>query len=132
MALFEWRNIYSVGHDELDAQHQKLFSIGNRFHDALTGGKHQSELRSIFMELIHYTQAHFATEEAHLREIKYPEYVRHKENHDKLVKLVSNYAEQFANRENGVEQRAMSFIKTWLDGHILGMDRNYRSESAVA
>ena len=131
MALFEWRNIYSVGHDELDAQHQKLFDIGNRFHDALTNGKHQIELHAIFMELIRYTQLHFATEEAYLREIRYPDYARHKENHDKLVKLVSNYAEQFEKKEAGVEQRAMNFIKTWLDGHILGMDRNYRTTEVI-
>lgn len=130
MILFEWKPIYSVGNDTLDTQHQQLFDIGNRYHAALTAGQSLASLEKIFAELIKYTQFHFETEEAHLRNINYPDYPRHKENHDKLVKLVSNYADQFSSGDQGVEQRAMNFIKTWLDGHILGMDRQYRRSAA--
>lgn len=126
MALFAWQDIYSVGVEKIDTQHRNLFEIANRFHDACTAQAARSRLIDIFGELVSYTAAHFADEEDMLRAMSCPDYERHKENHTKLVGLVLNYRRQLENGEPEVEARAMEFIKTWLNGHILGMDRNYR------
>lgn len=126
MALFVWQDIYSVGVESLDMQHQKLFEIANRFHEAYTNNRGRRVTGFIFAELINYTSLHFEEEERLMRENAYPDFFRHKENHDKLVGLVLKYKEQFEQGEEGIEQRVMEFIKTWLNGHILGMDRNYR------
>jgi hemerythrin len=61
-----------------------------------------------------------------MREGGYPDLANHKVNHEKLVKLVMNYKQQLDMGESGIEQRALDFIQTWLNGHILGMDRKYR------
>jgi hemerythrin-like metal-binding protein len=125
MALFEWKPLYSVGDSRIDAQHQQLFSIANRLHEAHSLGRGKQVLGGIFQELIDYTVTHFAEEEALLQRTGYPDYLRHKQNHEKLLGLVSGYQRQFERGEDGTEERLMAFIKTWLDGHILGMDRNY-------
>jgi hemerythrin len=126
MTLFVWQDIYSVGVDKIDAQHRNLFEIANRFHDACVAQAARSRLIQIFNELVTYTASHFADEENMLRAMNCPDYERHKENHTKLVGLVLNYKSQMERGEPEVETRAMEFIKTWLNGHILGMDRNYR------
>lgn len=127
MALFEWETVYSVGVDRIDEQHKKLFSIANRFQEAYERGEGRRALGAIFNELIDYTAVHFEDEERLMRDRNYPDYPRHKENHEKLVKLVLAYKERFEKDETGIENQVMGFIKNWLNGHILGMDRNYKS-----
>lgn len=126
MALFEWQEIYSVGVERLDNQHKNLFSIANRFHAAYERGENRGVLASIFNEMLEYTAQHFADEERMMRECNYADYDRHKAHHEKLVNLVLGYKRQFDTDQPGVEMAAMNFIKTWLTGHVLGMDRNYR------
>jgi len=132
MTLFQWEQIYSVGHPEIDAQHRQLFDIANRFHAACEAGATRTELAERFGELLRYTAFHFAAEEALLLQANYPDFARHKANHDKLVDLVGYYRQQFQTEAADVEQRAMEFIKTWLNGHILGTDRAYRAFVAPA
>jgi hemerythrin-like metal-binding protein len=126
MALFTWDNIYSVGVTSIDNQHRRLFDIANRFHAAYINRDGRPVLTAIFKELVNYTATHFADEEQLMREHNFPDYPEHKAQHDKLVRLVLVYQEQFERGDADIEQRAMNFIKTWLNGHILGTDRNYR------
>lgn len=127
MALFTWDRVYSVGNEEIDQQHQKLFDIANNFADACKAGCGQAVLGTIFDQLIDYTRVHFAYEEEMLEQMKYPDFQRHKANHEKLLGLVMNYREQFRGGEKDVQERVLAFLKTWLDGHICGMDRRYSS-----
>jgi len=126
MPQFEWSEIYSVGNPEIDQQHQKLFDIANRYSVALQGGVGQKTLIRIFNELVEYTGYHFRREEELMREGGFPDLESHKQNHEKLVKLVMYYKQELDMGGMGIEQRALDFIKTWLSGHILGMDRKYR------
>jgi hemerythrin len=126
MALFDWQEIYSVGVERIDNQHKTLFEIANRFHAAFERGEARAMLSTIFTELVNYTAFHFADEEQMLRQCGYADFDRHKANHEKLVNLVLGYQRQLDSGEPGVEQHAMNFVRTWLNGHVLGMDRNYR------
>jgi hemerythrin len=126
MALFAWDDIYSVGNALIDAQHRRLFDIANRFGDAFQARADRSTLLMIFDELLAYTSTHFSDEEALMRANNYPDYTTHKLNHEKLVGLVSTYRAQLISGYEGIETRIMDFLKMWLNGHILGMDRNYK------
>lgn len=126
MSLFEWQDIYSVGDPRTDAQHQRLFDIANRFELAYENGSRLDHLYTIFLELVDYTKVHFADEERLMRQAGYPEFDWHKQNHERLVELVGYYCRSFERADPNVAENAMNFIKTWLNGHILGMDRKFR------
>lgn len=126
MALFTWDNIYSVGHDQIDAQHRRLFDIANRFHEAYVNLRGPFVLSEIFRELVDYTVTHFTDEERLMMAVGYPDFAAHKRHHDKLVGLVQTYRQQLETGVEGIEQRVMEFLKAWLNGHILGTDRNYK------
>jgi len=126
MALFEWQDIYSVGVEKIDNQHKRLFEIANRFYAAYERREARAVLAGIFNELVEYTAYHFADEERMMRQHGYPDFDRHKASHEKLANLVLGYRRQLEGGEPNVEPHAMNFIKTWLNGHVLGMDRNYR------
>lgn len=127
MSLFTWDSIYSVGVDLIDQQHKNLFAIANRFHDAYTTRQEHALLVATFGELLDYTVTHFADEERMLREFNYPDFARHKVNHEKLIALVQGYQQRLERAESGIGLAAMNFIQTWLNGHVLGMDRAYAS-----
>lgn len=125
MTLFVWGDMFSVGYSEIDAQHQKLFSIGNNFHGEHTSGANRATMEKIFGELIDYTRYHFDDEERILKKCGYPDLPKHHLNHEKLVKLVQSYQKQLQAGAPGVETQCMEFIKMWLNAHILGTDKQY-------
>lgn len=127
MPAFEWKDLYSVGNDIIDGQHRQLFDIANHYCEVYNTGAGTSALGSVFNDLVDYTAMHFADEERMLQEAGYPDFHNHKQNHDKLVGLVTNYQQRFAEGADGIAEQAMHFIKTWLNGHILGMDKQYRT-----
>ncbi len=126
MALFTWKEIYSVGNSTIDQQHQQLFAIANNYHSAFMERADRATLKAIFEELINYTAFHFAEEERLMQEGGYPDFQSHKRNHEKLVELVMHYKNNFDDSPDDIAQHAMEFIKTWLNGHILGMDRKFK------
>lgn len=127
MAYFEWKNVYSVGNTKIDQQHQKLFDIANRFHSAFEGEKSHDELESIFSELLDYTRFHFHDEEELMRMHQYPDLEQHSEKHQQLLELVMRLRKELDARKAGVEVEIVRFLKTWLSGHILGIDTRYRA-----
>lgn len=126
MGLSVWQDIYSVDVKAIDNQRKRLFEIANRFHAAYELGAGRPVLAGLFKELVDYTVTHFADEERMLLACGYADYDRHKANHEKLVSLVLSYQRRMESSEPDVEPQAMNFIRTWLNGHVLGMDRNYR------
>lgn len=122
MALFEWDEIYRTGIASIDEQHQRLFAIANRLHDAWqegaprpcgavhglrrTAGLHGLPLRG-----------RGAT---HDGARGYPGLARHRGYHDKLAGLVHGYHPRLRARETGIEPRILEFLRLWLNAHVLG------------
>jgi hemerythrin len=132
MPLFTWDPIYSVGEERIDAQHQQLFDIANRFKSLCVSRADRGSLLRVYKELLDYTAMHFSEEEALLRRHRYHDYDNHKMSHDKLVVLVKRYHTELETGGNDVEARIQQFVQTWLNGHILGSDRNYRDHIKTA
>lgn len=126
MALFDWQDVYSVGIEKMDSQHRKLFEIANAFLAAFERGEPRAALVAIFDELAAHTVRHFTDEERLMRECGYAGFDRHKLSHEKFVARVLGYKRRIESVEPGVEAHAMNVIKTWLNAHLLGMDRDYR------
>jgi hemerythrin len=63
MALFDWKEDYSVGVASIDDQHKRLIAWINRLHEAMTAGAAGNVMEQTLADLIDYTVYHFATEE---------------------------------------------------------------------
>jgi hemerythrin-like metal-binding protein len=124
MPLFVWDEIYRVGIAAIDEQHQRLFDIVNRFHDAVLRREGRWALVSLFDELAEYTVYHFREEEQRMAEVGYPDLSSHRGYHQRLVGLVATYRQQLADGVDGIEARAVDFIKMWLNAHVLGTDKD--------
>lgn len=63
-----WKPAYKIGNPVIDAEHEALFGLANKFLTAEMRG----ELSTCAMAFYRYTREHFAHEETLMREIGYP------------------------------------------------------------
>ena len=125
--LFPWNDSFSVSIGIIDLQHKNLVKIVNDMHQAMVAGHGKDQLGKILSDLIKYTKDHFKTEETLLESRQYPEYSRHKSEHDHLTKTVLELQGKFHNNEAGLTIEVMEFLKSWLTKHILESDKRYSS-----
>ena len=125
MPLIEWNNSFSVQNAEMDQQHQHLFGLLNKLHEAMGQGKSKETLPRVFEELVRYTQSHFAAEEALLQKYNYPGFVIHQRQHKDLITQVAELHKKFLAGDFSVSMQTRDFLKDWLAEHIKGSDQKY-------
>lgn len=125
MALLTWSTRYSVQVKKLDDQHKKLIDILNNLHDAMKVGKGKDVLGEVLDGLIAYTGDHFSEEERLMKTNAFPGYEEHKKEHNLLVLQARDIQSQFRSGNGVLTQEVMSFLKNWLENHILGSDKVY-------
>jgi hemerythrin len=127
MALFYWKDEYSVSIEEIDRQHKTLVEMINELHSSMLSGKGKDVLGPIFKGLVEYTTTHFKTEEDLMSRHLYPELTEHKEKHTFFINKINDYATQFESGNLLISIELMNFLKDWLISHIAGMDKKYSS-----
>ncbi|MGO9013833.1 MAG: bacteriohemerythrin [Dissulfurispiraceae bacterium] len=125
MALMVWSDNFSVNVSQIDEQHKKLVGILNDLHDAMKQGKGSDVTGNVLSGLVQYVASHFATEEKLMKESAYPEYTKHKFEHDALTKQALDLQKQFQEGKTVLTIELMQFLKDWLSKHILGTDKKY-------
>ncbi len=125
MPLMTWNDRFSVNVGEVDTQHKKLVELLNNFHDAMKQGKGKEAMASTFSELLDYTSYHFSTEEKLFRTHGYPDYFFHKRQHDELTKQAVELSKRFSEGEPVLSSETMTFLKKWLNDHIIGCDKKF-------
>jgi hemerythrin len=123
MAVFPWKDEFSVGVKEIDDQHRRLIDLINGFYDALSQGQARSGLGELLRGMLEYTRYHFSTEEELMRGQDYPALEAHSREHGLFVIRVSDMAERFERGELVLSLEATGFLRDWLSGHILGTDK---------
>jgi hemerythrin len=125
MGMFEWNNGYTTGIGSIDAQHQTLFQIANRLHEAMIAGQGKAVLGPILERLVQYTAGHFAHEERLMRLHDYPDLAAHKAQHDALTRQVREFQSKFQSGQATMTVQLLHFLKNWLTEHIKGSDLKY-------
>jgi len=125
MAFLDWKEEYGVKIREIDMQHQKLVAMLNGLYEALKKGEGREALGATLSGLVGYTKTHFATEERFMKIHGYPDYLSHKEKHEKMTAMVLEYARKFEAGEIRNPIEISNFLKDWLKKHILGTDMGY-------
>jgi hemerythrin len=97
----------------------------NDLHESMKVGKGRETLEKILKGLIQYTEQHFSSEERLMKLHCYPEYERHKKEHNLLVMQVQDIQKKYQEGTAVLTQSVMSFLKDWLQKHIQGEDRSY-------
>jgi hemerythrin len=123
--LFLWSEIYSVKIGIVDTQHKNLVNILNELHQSMLGAQGKDKVGQVLLNLIKYTQVHFAMEEKLMQSHGYPDFPAHKAEHDQLANTVLEFQRKFLSNEVGLTVEMMDFLKDWLSKHILDSDKKY-------
>jgi hemerythrin len=124
-AMFEWKQEYSVGIARVDAQHQNLFAIARELYDAMSAGQGKTAVGRVLSRLIQYTAAHFAHEERLMRQCHYPDFDKHKAEHDALTKKVLIFQSDYEAGRVQMTFQLLHFLRDWLEHHIMETDAAY-------
>lgn len=128
MPLIEWGDNFSVGHAEIDAQHQRWIEIHNKLHTILLGSQAldvKSSTLTTLEAMKDYAMSHFAFEEKYLQEIGYPERDAHALIHRAFEKTVSSYLDKLLEGTIVLNSEIIRILKCWLEHHILDEDMKY-------
>jgi hemerythrin len=127
MALLTWKDSFSVGNDDIDRQHKRLFETANQLHDSMLRGEGNAVLGSLLQNLVSYTRSHFAYEERLMEEVRYPHLQAHRADHEALTRQVMQIRDEYRGGRVALTLKVMTFLKEWLQGHILESDKRYSS-----
>lgn len=113
----EWNDSLLIGDNVIDTQHKKLFDIINTF---LLAEK-KADLHHCAMDMYDYIKYHFHHEEKLMREIRYPDYVRHLALHNNLIFALNKVS--LAISDNTLDKdKIEAFVTLWLRQHIPAED----------
>lgn len=127
--VFEWKDEYALGVDELDRAHRQLFSVVNRvinnFMD-MDFEKNRKTCIEAVKFLKDHTMKHFAEEEAYQVANHYGGYAIHKRIHDNMREVILPNLEKELTTKSYSKEALQHFIGVctgWLAGHILVEDQ---------
>jgi hemerythrin len=119
----EWTPALSVGIEDIDAQHRELFARAARLLDRLHEGLPE-EVGPLIDFLHQYAVLHFSAEEAQMRAVRYPGYLRHKAQHDRFIADLTALARERERRgpRAFLAVKASHWIGQWLKEHVSVVD----------
>jgi hemerythrin len=123
ISSYSWASLLEVGIAEIDEQHRTLFRLLNELRAAADAPDAAQRQTAILAELDADTRRHFDAEEQLMRDIGFPDITAHVAEHQRLQRELDDCRAQILDRKGAIDFSA--FIKSWLIGHLMTMDREY-------
>jgi hemerythrin-like metal-binding protein len=89
-----WKPAFECGHPVIDAQHRRLFGLGNELIKAVMANKPREYIEGLLDELVDHISDHFCTEEAVLAKTKHPITEEHRGIHRALLSKAAALRDQ--------------------------------------
>lgn len=116
-----------TGNELIDSQHKELIDRINKLLDSCEAENGKVTAVKTLDYLADYTDFHFSAEEKLQQEIDYPDYAKHKAQHDGFKQTIKELDEMLQEEEGPtaafVEKVEENVVK-WFYTHIEGFDRS--------
>lgn len=119
----KWRTEFSVGIEEIDAQHKELADCVTSIEQAVIGKERWLAVHSALIRAADFARIHFAVEESLMRIHAYPRLSEHVIEHRRF----SEHLEQLQHKAltADVSEEMIAFIREWLEQHVPLHDKPY-------
>lgn len=117
----EWNKKYEIGVTEIDLQHKNFLKLIKKVELLANNQFQMINVEDILQEIIFYAQFHFRSEENLMKEFKYPEIDKHREEHKILCDNILLEVSELMVHPNNIGHLHQYLIK-WLFEHILEED----------
>lgn len=131
--MYEFRPEFLTGIEELDKEHQKIFSLTNEAYNLLKDENmlyKQDELHHILRGISDYTLAHFKDEENYMESIQFSELELQKKQHrifeQKVEEFIITSLDMSLANQDELLLKLLDYLANWLKDHILEMDLKYK------
>ena len=121
----EWEEKYSVGVEEIDNQHKKMFAAINELLDSLEASNTNEHIENIIKSLVEYKMFHFATEEKYFKEFNYDGAEDHIAKHHEFNEKLKALQEKYPVYEPAFAYELIDFLEDWLIDHLMVVDQQY-------
>ncbi len=118
-------NQYSVDIRKIDDEHKKLIEILNKISDAVKTAQDDAKIEKCIDDLVDYTIYHFKTEEELMSAHFYPDFEKHKAQHDKFTRNILEYKQLYSQVKQYSASKVLEYLKNWIITHILASDKEY-------
>ncbi len=145
-----WREEFSVGNEHLNSDHKTILILLQDFKDAVRRKSDDDYIKTVFNNLMEYTERHFAEEEAYMAEISYSGLEEHRSRHlgmkAELKSLRIDYEDQrdafnfqprikrkeeveYSEKYKATIKKLVRFMNNWWQNHILDEDMNIKAQA---
>lgn len=121
MDHIEWDDKYCIGHKRIDLEHQvfvDLLATASELNDEQS----KETVIRFLTEIKKYADFHFYSEENMMLEIQYPEYEKHKNEHQILLSGLEKNFKEYKNGETSLAQ-LVNYLFGWFVIHTSTADR---------
>jgi hemerythrin len=126
MDIINWKDEFSVGVEEMDNQHKKLFTMVNRLIEEQKQLTDPKTIAELLTEMTDYAQEHFRAEEYLMAEYGFNRKVEQEKQHQAFIdKTISFYSASDIG-PNILSNALLDFLSEWLVDHILKEDMMYK------
>lgn len=115
--VIEWRQGFKINIDQVDEEHQHLFTLVKALNLA--------SVEQTVEELLDYVVVHFSNEQALMEKSGYPAFEQHLRLHEEFAGHVADF---LGNGDPWTEDRVQElrrFLNKWLIGHIMTHDLRF-------
>ena len=122
-----WMNEFSVGVKEMDEQHKKLIAMINLLIADQKSLTAPETIAKLLTEMTDYAQEHFRAEEYLMSEYGYDKKDQQVAQHEEFIRKTRAFYSTADIGPNTLSVALLEYLKTWLIGHILKEDMQYKA-----
>lgn len=122
MPLIEWKDEYSVGVPDVDAEHRELIELINTLHESMQARDGGTDVMEFLGEIYARIASHFALEELIMRRHEYDEYHEHKRDHEQLLEEIRDIMDDYEDGKLLNEDDLARRLDRWFSEHFRTRD----------
>ncbi len=119
----EWKEEYSVGHEQIDNEHKQFIRLVSQLEEMNTLTD-KSSLLVHLDELEAYTHFHFTNEEKTMQQAGYPGFTIHQKLHEKLLITLGKNLKEIKAEQKSVYE-LIQFLVKWFIFHTSSEDKKF-------
>ena len=123
--IVTWSETYVTGIKLIDDQHKKLVDLTNRLYHACLKKEDATVFKETMSSMVEYVRFHFDAELQLLERVNYPNILKHKKQHEKMVKSILDAVKDYGDGKKFVPNAFVWTLKDWVFGHIARSDKLY-------
>ncbi len=122
MIQIEWDNKFAVGHARIDHEHQVFLDLIKNTSMINESNAPKDKIMRLLIEVKKYADFHFYSEENIMLDVQYPEYEKHKHEHQVLLSILDEHLHKF-NEDSTSIDTIVDFMFKWFALHTTTVDQ---------